>query len=99
MISRTQRHRFDDSSDEAESLYILIPSSEKTWLSNPYFLGKSFDDNFFELLRDRFCHFNFPFSELSDGSDIYHVKTSVSSAIKFIIDLEDPSVDVQIVGD
>ena len=82
-----------------ESFNIVVPTSIKT--RHRYFglLWHNFDHDLFKFLNDGLSHCDISFPEFQNSLDAINLQACMSSASELIINLKDPSVNVQLIGD
>ena len=89
----------NDAANFAEPPDVFVPCSVQARHGNLGLLGHNFDHDFLQLLHNGFSHCDLPLPQLHHGLDSINLKAGVPSAAELIINLENPRVDVELIGD
>jgi len=89
----------DDSADFAESPDVILPASVEARHSNLCFLRHDLDHDFLQFFDDGLCHRDLPLPQFHHGLDPVHLEAGVAPSAELVVNLEDPGVYVELVGD
>lgn len=92
------RRCFNNSTTFTKISNVMVPVLIQSGLSYPDFLRQNLAYNILQARYDRISHLNFLLLKLYNGPHLINVEWSMTSSPKFIINLKQPNVDVQVVS-
>ena len=90
---------FNNASLLAELVHVVIIALIKSRLSKFDLFWEHFAQNLLQASYHTFSHFNLFLPQFHNSAHLFYIERSVSPRIIFVINLEQPHVDIQIVCD
>ena len=98
LVAHAGRSSLNDASYSTKRGHVLGPALEQRWHRHNCFLGQILGEDGLDLLDKIKVWVKLLFLELLQRLDLVYIEMSEASTIEFIVNLEDPSRDVEILG-
>ena len=97
-MAHAGRSSLNDASYSTKRSHVLGPALEQRWHRHYRFSGQILSEDGLDLLDEINVWVKLLFLKLLQRLDLVYIEVSVASTIEFIVNLEDPSRDVEILG-
>ena len=97
-MAHAGRRSLNDASYSTKRSHVLSPALEQRWHGHYRFSGQILSEDRLDLLDEIKIRVQLLFLKLLQRLDLVYIEVSVASTIEFIVNLEDPSRDVEILG-